>query len=225
MARPEHPLPDLRATVPTLEPDDAFLARLSELAAGSGTSRPPAGDPSQPGWRVGLAAASVAALVGGVAWIATTVTGDESPPPPVDPVTQPTDGSPDSTQETGPQGVPTGRNQSGAGHDGTTERRLGPEWCLRGLRRLGAGRRPGTGHRGSARRPGPAGSTAEPAGSTRSAAGPAGPGVARSLGRGPGAAGRQRRRGAGPGRATARPGKQTNGTVRTTGRDGQKGHG
>ena len=90
MARPEHEIPDLRAPVPTLEPDDAFLARLSELAAGSGASRPPAGVPSLPGWRVGLAAASVAAVVGGGAWLATAVTGEDAPPPPPrTPATQP----------------------------------------------------------------------------------------------------------------------------------------
>ena len=111
MARSRHELPDMRASVPTLEPDDAFLARLSELAAGSGTSRPPAGVPSLPGWRVGLAAASVAAVVSGGAWLATAVTGEDAPSPPSrTPATQPTDPAPSESD-----GVPTGGRDSGAG--------------------------------------------------------------------------------------------------------------
>ena len=92
MARAEHGHPELRASVPTLEPDEAFLARLSELAAGSGASRPPAGAPSLPGWRVGLAAASVAAVVGGLAWLAAAVSGRRVAADATDtPATQPTD--------------------------------------------------------------------------------------------------------------------------------------
>ncbi len=111
MARAEYGPPELRASVPTLEPDEAFLARLSELAAGSGASRPPAGDPSLPGWRVGLAAASVAAVVGGLAWLASSVSGDESPPPSPPPVTQPTDPRQTGTN----QELPEGSRDSGAG--------------------------------------------------------------------------------------------------------------
>ena len=111
MARSGHELPDMRASVPTLEPDDAFLARLSELAAGSGTSRPPAGVPSLPGWRVGLAAASVAAVVSGGAWLATAVTGEDAPSPPSrTPATQPTD-----PEQSGSDDVPTGGMDSGVG--------------------------------------------------------------------------------------------------------------
>src|SRR5262245_7816827 len=117
MARPERELPDLRASVPTLEPDDAFLARLSELAAGSGASRPPAGVPSLPGWRVGLAAASVAAVVGGGAWLAAAVTGDDTETPPTPPATQPTDTGTGGVDED----VPTGGSDSGAGPDQNTE--------------------------------------------------------------------------------------------------------
>ena len=117
MARPGHGLPDLRGDVPTLEPDEAFLARLSELAAGSGASRPPAGAPSLTGWRVGLAAACTAAVVGGVAVLAAVIGGDEVPTPPVTPATHPTDPDPNGTDTD----VPTGRSDSDAGHDGTTE--------------------------------------------------------------------------------------------------------
>lgn len=114
MARHERELPDLRASVPTLEPDDAFLARLAELATGSGTSRPPAGVPSLPGWRVGLAAVSVAAIVGGAAWVATALTGDEAPSPPSpSPATQPSDPGASGSDED----VPTGGSDSGVGRD------------------------------------------------------------------------------------------------------------
>ena len=145
MARAEHGHPDLRASVPTLEPDEAFLARLSELAAGSGASRPPAGVPSLPGWRVGLAAASVAAVVGGLAWLAAAVTGDESPPPSPTPVTQPTDPESDRVGPGRADGWERlrrrARRERGAG------RLRRPGWRLRGFRRLGAGRGPDAGRR------------------------------------------------------------------------------
>lgn len=64
----DHPLRgELRAVVPTLEPDEAFLAQLSARAAAgamSASAARPAG-----GWRVALAPVAVAAVLVGIAWL------------------------------------------------------------------------------------------------------------------------------------------------------------
>lgn len=82
--------PDLRLAVPTLEPDPAFLAELSEMAAGSGAAGPPAGTMGL-GWRTGLAAAGVATVVASSAWMAAAMIGDSdgAPHKPASPITQP----------------------------------------------------------------------------------------------------------------------------------------
>jgi hypothetical protein len=84
---------DLRSPVPTLEPDDAFVARLSALAAAgapsSSVTRPPL-----PAWRVGLVAAAVAGVLVGVAWVAGLDPGSDSRPAP-----------PPATNPTGPHSV------------------------------------------------------------------------------------------------------------------------
>jgi hypothetical protein len=94
----------LRTPIPTLEPDDAFVARLSALAAASAAEPEVAGRPVGT-WRVALAAAGVAAVLVGAAWLtglgptgspqpapgpATTPSAPETPPPSV----APTPGSP-----------------------------------------------------------------------------------------------------------------------------------
>jgi hypothetical protein len=88
---PDHPIrgSDLRTPAPTLEPDDAFVAQLSSLAA-AGANAPQGEAPAPPAtWRVGLAAASVAAVLVGVAWLAgLDPTGSPDPAPP--PATTPT---------------------------------------------------------------------------------------------------------------------------------------
>ncbi|HEY0904316.1 MAG TPA: hypothetical protein VGE14_10550 [Marmoricola sp.] len=58
----------LRTPAPTLEPDDILLARLSALAA-AGAPAPASAAAPRVNWRVGLAAASVAAVVVGAAWL------------------------------------------------------------------------------------------------------------------------------------------------------------
>lgn len=82
----------LRTPISTLEPDDAFVARLSALAAaGAPTARPRS---PVTGWRVALAAAAVAAVLVGVAWLAgLSPTGSPEPAPP--PATSPS--TPQST--------------------------------------------------------------------------------------------------------------------------------
>src|SRR5689334_5563682 len=79
---------DLRTPAPTLEPDDIFVARLSALAA-AGANAPRGAAAPVPTWRVGLAAASVAAVLVGVAWLAGLSPGDEPEPAP-SPATTPT---------------------------------------------------------------------------------------------------------------------------------------
>ncbi len=212
MARAEHGHPELRASVPTLEPDEAFLARLSELAAGSGASRPPAGVPSLPGWRVGLAAASVVAVVGGLAWLAAAVSGDESPPPPVTPVTQPTDSGPSESD----QDLPTGGNDAGVESDETA----GPGGSSDpgGAPGSRVGSAPGGGSDPQVEVEGPSddeqgapgeqgqGNNGQDHGQARAGprAGRAGPRAGRA---GPRAAGRPRRRGTRAGRAATRAGR------------------
>jgi hypothetical protein len=79
-------LPDLRVPAPQLEPDDAFVAQLASLAAASATA-PPRSTASS--WRIGLAAAAVAAVLGGGAWLSSTLTGTDAPAPPTSPATRP----------------------------------------------------------------------------------------------------------------------------------------
>lgn len=55
---------DLRAVVPTLEPDDAFVAELCARAS-AGSVRGPAAA----AWRVALAPVAVAAVLIGIAWV------------------------------------------------------------------------------------------------------------------------------------------------------------
>lgn len=72
---------NLRTPIPTLEPDDAFVARLSALAAASAPT-PEVVHRPVPTWRVALAAASVAAVLVGVAWVAgLDPTGSPNPAP------------------------------------------------------------------------------------------------------------------------------------------------
>ena len=105
----------LRTEAPRLEPDEAFLQRLSQLAA---ASAPAAAGPrvARSGLAIGLAAASVTAVVGGVAW-AGGVIGD-SDPDPRRPAPAETGGpgtetpSPDSSGDASPL-TPGGRQDAG----------------------------------------------------------------------------------------------------------------
>lgn len=85
---PDHPIrgSDLRTPAPTLEPDDVFVARLSALAAANAQQ---GGAAPLATWRVGLAAASVAAVLVGVAWLA-GLDPSGSPNPAPTPATTPT---------------------------------------------------------------------------------------------------------------------------------------
>ncbi len=74
---------DLRVEPPRLEPDEAILHRLTQLAAASAASAVIRPRTARNGVIVGLAAASVAALVGGVAWASGA--GSEHPDPPTNP--------------------------------------------------------------------------------------------------------------------------------------------
>jgi hypothetical protein len=58
---------ELRAVLPTLEPDDVFLAQLSARAAAGARRTGP--DPVTGGWRVVLVPVAVAALLIGIAWL------------------------------------------------------------------------------------------------------------------------------------------------------------
>lgn len=79
---------DLRTPIPTLEPDDAFVAQLSARAAAGApveiTARPVST------WRVGFAAAAVALVLVGVAWLAGLRPGGTDTAPPPGPVDSPT---------------------------------------------------------------------------------------------------------------------------------------
>lgn len=109
----------LRTPAPTLEPDDVLLARLSALAA-AGAPAPASAAAPRVNWRVGLAAASVAAVVVGAAWVGGlggTEPRDEPGPAntPTAPGPSPsTTDSPDATRSPGtsitslPGGLPAG---------------------------------------------------------------------------------------------------------------------
>ncbi|MCW2773793.1 MAG: hypothetical protein JWN91_2119 [Nocardioides sp.] len=86
----------LRAVVPTLEPDEAFLARLSSLAAAGAPVRESAAAPHAT-WRVGLVAASVAAVLVGAAWLTGLGSPDGPDPTPAPTTPASTPGSPDPT--------------------------------------------------------------------------------------------------------------------------------
>lgn len=104
MARREQGLPDLRVAVPTLEPDDFFVARLAQLAASAGSPAGAAASRSRPAWNVALAAASVAVIATGGAWASGVLPGTESPLRPTSPATrpvQPTPLPPPGTREPG----------------------------------------------------------------------------------------------------------------------------
>lgn len=126
---------DLRAQVPTLEPDEVFLARLSALAAGS-VARPPAGARPRPGWRIGLVAASVAAVVAGVALLVGVLSGGQpTSPAPVQPATHQSpsvedsgDGSPTGTgsQDSGVPGASGASAPQDSGGAGTRAGATGP---------------------------------------------------------------------------------------------------
>ena len=97
----------LRTPAPTLEPDDALLARLSSLAA-SGAPAPAGAAAPRMTWRVGLAAASVAAVLVGGTWL-TGFADNGSPAPPATPPSGPTvlpsttpDASPDEATTDAP---------------------------------------------------------------------------------------------------------------------------
>src|SRR6478672_6466620 len=81
---------ELGVDIPTLEPDDAFVARLADLATRSAPAATIGGrSVARGGWRVAVAAASVAGVVGGGAWLAAAVTGSPAPTPPAPPATHP----------------------------------------------------------------------------------------------------------------------------------------
>jgi hypothetical protein len=106
---PDHLLrgTDLRAPVSTLEPDDALLARLSSLAA-AGTADSTKAAPPRVTWRVGLAAASVAAVLVGIAWLSAVGPADQPAPSP-SPATTPA--GPDRLSTTAPTTTPAPRTR------------------------------------------------------------------------------------------------------------------
>lgn len=107
----DHQLRDeLRAAVPALEPDEAFLAQLSARAtAGAMTAAParPAG-----GWRVALAPVAVAAVLVGIAWLTGLRPSGITDPTPAP---QPTDATTNSTTRA-PSPASTPRPASSTAH-------------------------------------------------------------------------------------------------------------
>ncbi|GAA4372013.1 hypothetical protein [Nocardioides caricicola] len=102
----------LRTPTPTLEPDDAFVARLSALAA---AGAPVATAPRSPitTWRVALAAAGVAAILVGVAWLAgLSPTGSPQPAP--GPATSPSAPESSASTERAPSSAEPGAGTSRA---------------------------------------------------------------------------------------------------------------
>lgn len=98
--------PDLRVPIPTLEPDDAFLARLSALAASGAPATE--GPRPIPTWRVVLAAASVAAVLIGVAWLSGLTPTEEPVPAPPATSTTPTTDARTETVAAAPPDTPAG---------------------------------------------------------------------------------------------------------------------
>lgn len=95
MAGPTYDEKSLRVDIPTLEPEDFFVARLASLAAtarlgGSTAARP------RNAAKIALAAASVALIAGGGAWASGSLPGDDRPQPPV---TRPTDSTPPTVEQ------------------------------------------------------------------------------------------------------------------------------
>jgi len=111
---PDHPTrAQLRTPAPTLEPDDAFLARLSSLAA-AGAPAPASAAAPRVTWRVGLAAASVAAVLVGVAWLSGLGTTDSPDPlPPATPGGRTPLPSTSLDGSTGTSGDPSSETTSG----------------------------------------------------------------------------------------------------------------
>ena len=81
---------ELRAEIPSLEPDVVLLDQLAALARGSALNGPPARTAPWTGWRVALAAAAAASVIGGGAFVAAAMTGEGGHSPvPQGPVTHP----------------------------------------------------------------------------------------------------------------------------------------
>src|SRR5689334_24512638 len=88
MATP--PRSGLRAELPSLEPDGVLLDQLAALARSSAVNGPPARTAPWTGWRVALAAAAAASVIGGGAFVAAAMTGEGAhTPAPGGPVTHP----------------------------------------------------------------------------------------------------------------------------------------
>lgn len=81
---------ELRAEIPSLEPDGVLLDQLAALARSSALHGPPARTAPWTGWRVALAAAAAASVIGGGAFVAAAMTGEGArTPAPQGPVTHP----------------------------------------------------------------------------------------------------------------------------------------
>ena len=81
---------ELRAEIPSLEPDGVLLDQLAALARDSATQGPPARTAPWTGWRVALAAVAAASVIGGGAFVAAAMTGEGAhTPAPQGPVTHP----------------------------------------------------------------------------------------------------------------------------------------
>lgn len=100
---------DLRVTTPTLEPDDLFVARLSVLAATATAASVTSPGRGTSSLRIGLAAAGVAAIATGGAWLSGNLTGDETPSPTNPSTPSPVvPSAPRSSDETTPGGGTSG---------------------------------------------------------------------------------------------------------------------
>lgn len=131
MATPHHS--GLRAEIPSLEPDGVLLDQLAELARSSALNGPPARTAPWTGWRVALAAAATASVIGGGAFVAAAMTDRGAHAPvPEGPVTHPglpepsehqarhpdrasgrSGGAPDATTAADPQEQPSGPGDDG----------------------------------------------------------------------------------------------------------------
>lgn len=81
---------DLRMPVMELEPDDAFIARLGDIAAASGAATP-SWVQVHKNWKAALATAGVAVVVTGGVSLAAALTGEQEPVPATPPVSEPAD--------------------------------------------------------------------------------------------------------------------------------------